>query len=246
MSEPIGITIAISLLSALMALFPIAHGSTATTEPSGIILSTNEVAYVLGETVQVNGKVEFPQDLNNLMVMKVFTPSGELFRVNEFKINNDGGFVWSFNLPTTDTGEWTINARFSTKESQVVINVLEADVFDKVLLDSATLQDSQGNNITSVGGRVGESIAIGATLVNDEQVSQPFMLIVQIADEDGVVSSMLLTLGSFQPEESINPSVSWLPEEQGSYTAEIFVWSSLNSPTPLVEKHAVAFNINSV
>ncbi len=56
---------------------------------------------------------------------------------------------------------------------------------------------------------------------------------------------MLLTLGSLQGGESIERSMSWLPEEKCSYTAEIFVWSSFDGPMPRVEKHSVAFNINS-
>jgi hypothetical protein len=40
-----------------------------------------------------------------------------------------------------------------------------------------------------------------------------------------------------------NMAMSWLPKEQGPYTAEIFVWSSLSSPSPLVEKQTVAINI---
>jgi hypothetical protein len=244
---PRPIAIAVSLLPALLiAVFPLsaAQGSAGMVEPSGVTVSTNEVAYVLGEAVQVTGQVEPPLDLNNLLRITVFTPGGERFRIDEFKINNDGRFTWSFNLPTTEAGQWVINARFSTKETEATITVLETDIFDKVFMESPTLFDVQGNAIASVGGRVGENVAITAALVNDEQVLQPFTFIVQIIDEDGAASSMLLTLGSLQPGESINPSVSWLPKEKGAYTAEIFVWNSLNSPTPLVEKQAVAFTIS--
>lgn len=244
---PRPIVIAVSLLSALLiAVFPLsaAQGSADIIEPSGITISTNESAYVLGEMVQATGKVEPPLDLNNLLRITVFTPSGEMFRIDEFQISSDGRFTWSFNLPATGEGQWTVNARFSTKEAQAAITVLETDIFDKVFMESLALLDVQGNAITSGEGRVGESMTITATLVNDELVLQSYMFIVQVIDEDGVVSSMLLTLGSLQPDESINPSVSWIPKEQGAYTAEIFVWSSLNSPTPLIEKQAVAFSIN--
>jgi hypothetical protein len=62
------------------------------------------------------------------------------------------------------------------------------------------------------------------------------MFIAQVINEEGAVSSLLLTLGSLQPGESINPSLPLMPKEQGIYTAEIFIWSSLSAPTPLVEK----------
>lgn len=246
MPRPIVITV--SLLSALLvAVFPIsaAQGSSGIVEPSGMTVSTNEAVYVLGETVQVNGQVEFPLDFNNLLVMTIFTPSGERFVIDEFEINTDGRFTWSFNLPTTEAGQWIINARFSTKEAEAAITVLETDLFDKVFIENPMLFDVQGNAITSGEGRVGESMTITATLVNDEQVSQSFMFIVQVINEEGAVSSLLLTPGSLQPGGKINPSVPWLPMEQGAYTVEIFVWNSLNSPAPLVEKQTMAIAINS-
>jgi hypothetical protein len=245
---PRSIVIAVSLLSALLVAvssMSAAQGSAGMVQPSGMTISTNEDAYVLGETVQVTVQVQPPLDLNNLLVMTIYKPSGETFRIDEFEINNDGRVLWSFNLPTTEAGQWVVNARFSTREAEAILTVLETDIFDKVIMETPALLDVQGNEITSGQGKLGESIAITATLVNDEQVSQPFMFIVQIIDEDGVAGSILLTLGSLQAGESINPSVSWLPIEQGAYTAEIFVWSSLSSPTPMVEKQMVSFSIIS-
>ena len=245
---PRSIVIAVSLLSALLiavSQMSAAQGSTGMVEPSGMTISTNEAIYVLGEIVQVTGHVQPPLDLNNLLRITIFLPDGEIFRIDEFKINNDGRFTWTFNLPATETGQWVVNARFSTKEAETAITVLETDIFDKVFMENPTLLDVQGNEITSGEGKFGESIAITATLVNDEQVSHSFMFIVQIINKDGAAGAVLLTLGSLQPGESINPSVSWLPKEQGAYTAEIFVWSSLNDPTALVQKQAVAFSVTS-
>ncbi|MGI0049638.1 MAG: hypothetical protein ACREAW_08855 [Nitrososphaera sp.] len=245
---PRPIVIALSLLSPLLiavSQMSAAQGSAGIVEPSGMTISTNEAIYVLGETVQVTGQVQPPLDLNNLLRITIFLPDEEIFRIDEFKINNDGRFTWTFNLPANDTGQWVISARFSTIEAETTITVLETDIFDKVFMDSPALLDVQRNEITSGEGKFGENIAITATLVNDEQVSHSFMFIVQIINKDGAVDAVLLTLGSLQPGESINPSVSWLPKERGAYTAEIFVWSSLNDPTPLVQKQAVAFSVTS-
>jgi hypothetical protein len=246
MPRTVATAITVSLFSALLAAaFPLnaAQGSTGMVEPAGITLSTNEVLYVLGEAVQVTVQVQPPLDLNNLLRFSIYTPGGDTFRIAEFAINNDGHFVWTFDLPQSEAGQWTINAKFSTKDAEATIDVLEAGVFDKVFIESAALFDVRGNEMASGEGRVGESIAVTATLVNDEQVSQPYMFIVQIIGDDGAASSLLLMLGTLMPGQSANPSVSWLPREQGAYTAEIFVWSSLSSPAPLIEKHTVAFSI---
>jgi len=238
--------ITISLLTALLAAalpLPAAQGTTGVLVPAGITISTNERLYVLGEAVQVTVQVQPPLDLNNLLRFSIYTPSGDVFRIAEFPINNDGHFVWSFGLPSSEAGQWTINAKFSTKDVETTIDVYEASVFDKIFIESAALLDVRGTEVASAQGRVGENIAVTATLVNDEQVSQQFMFIVQIVDDEGVASSVSFTLGSLAPGQSASSSVSWLPREQGAYTAEIFVWSSLSSPAPLVERHTVPFSI---
>ncbi|MEW6604318.1 MAG: hypothetical protein AB1351_06470 [Thermoproteota archaeon] len=242
MSRPIAALAAIALLSTLSWTLTVVHGSSTS---QGITMSSNETKYVLGERVQLTGKVEFPLNLNNLMRMTIYTPSGEIYRIDEFEINTDGGFTWSFTLPTTEAGKWIVNARFDTREAEVVIDALVADVFDKIYIESANVLDLYGNNITATGGSVGKSLTISTILVNDEQIEQSFMLLVQILDQERTAESMILTLGSLEAGESIERSVSWLPEKKGNYTAEIFVWSSLDGPMPLVEKHSTAFSINS-
>ncbi|HEX7032150.1 MAG TPA: hypothetical protein VF172_04040, partial [Nitrososphaera sp.] len=127
-------------------------------------MSSNETTYVLGERVQLTGKVDFPLNLNNLMRMTIYTPSGTIHRIDEFEINNDGGFTWSFTLPTTEAGKWTINARFDTREAQVVIDVLAADIFDKLYIQSVEVTDLQGNSLTPAGGVVGKNLAISTTV----------------------------------------------------------------------------------
>jgi hypothetical protein len=80
--------------------------------------------------------------------MTVYTPCRTIFLIEEFDINSDGHFTWSFNLPTTEAGEWVVNARFSTKEAEAAITVLETDLFDKVFMENLTLLDLQGNAVT--------------------------------------------------------------------------------------------------
>lgn len=158
MPRTIATAITVSRFSALLAAaFPLhaAGGSTGMVEPAGINMSTNEVLYVLDEAVQVTVQVQPPLDLNNLLRFNVYTPGGDTFRIAEFAINSDGRFVWTFDLSSSEAGQWTINARFSTKQVEATINVLETDVFDKVFMESAALFDVRGNEMMSGEGRVG-------------------------------------------------------------------------------------------
>lgn len=90
------IVISVSLLSALLiAVFHLsaAQASSGTIEPSSVTISTNKAANLVGETVHVTGQIGYPLDLNNLLRIMVFTPSGQTFRIDEFKINSDGCFT---------------------------------------------------------------------------------------------------------------------------------------------------------
>ncbi|HXG06342.1 MAG TPA: hypothetical protein VNI77_03340 [Nitrososphaera sp.] len=103
--------------------------------------------------VQLTGRADFPLNLNNLLRMTVCTPSGVVHRIDEFKINNDRAFAQSFTPQTTKASKWTINARFDIWEAQVVIDVLAADLFDKLFTFKHTCGSSAGRQHYTWRGR---------------------------------------------------------------------------------------------
>lgn len=229
-----------ALVFASFIFSPISAGATTQASPP-IIMSTSEQSYVAGELVNIKGQIEPPVTAGHLLVMRVFSPGGEFYRQIELEIDRDGIFSWSF-LPTGAAGEWRVDAQFSNKEAETTFMILEEDLFSKVVLANPMLTDIQGRKIES--GNAGDNVMVTASLANDEpDVQQPFVFIVQIAGEDGEVELLSLTLGSLGPGQSADPSVSWLPDTSGTYTATIFVWSSLGSPSPLVEKQTITFAI---
>lgn len=81
--------------------------------------------------------------------------------------------------------------------------------------------------------KVGKQVQITTDLTNGQDRTQPFAYIVQIRNQDGVVYSLSWITGTLDAGQSLSPSQSWMPTSPGTYTAEIFVWASVNNPDAL-------------
>lgn len=80
---------------------------------------------------------------------------------------------------------------------------------------------------------VGKQVQITTDVTNGQDRDQPFAYIVQIQNQDGVVYSLSWITGTLNAGQSLSPSQSWMPTAPGTYTAQIFVWASVNNPDAL-------------
>jgi hypothetical protein len=80
---------------------------------------------------------------------------------------------------------------------------------------------------------VDKQIQITADVSNGQDKDQPFAYIVQIKDQTGVVKQLSWLTGTLTAGQSLSPSQSWTPTTTGSFTAEIFVWNSIDNPDAL-------------
>ena len=81
--------------------------------------------------------------------------------------------------------------------------------------------------------KVGKQVQITTDVTNGQDRTQPFAYIVQIQNDDGIVESLSWITGTLDAGQSLNPSQSWIPTTPGNYTAQIFVWASVNNPDAL-------------
>ncbi len=90
---------------------------------------------------------------------------------------------------------------------------------------------------------INKQVQIVADVTNGLDRDQPFAYIVQVFDSNGVVVQLSWLTGTLTAGQSLSPSQSWTPAVPGNYTAQIFVWSSINNPdalsAPLVMKISV-------
>jgi hypothetical protein len=96
---------------------------------------------------------------------------------------------------------------------------------------NARVVDSLGNALTSV--KVNQQIQVTADLTNGQDRDQPFAYLVQIQDANGVTVSLSWITGTLTSGQKLNPSQSWTPTAAGTYTAQIFVWQSIDNPNAL-------------
>ena len=94
--------------------------------------------------------------------------------------------------------------------------------------------DELGNEVSDV--TVGSQVLISSKVSNNQTISQDFVHIVKVTDEDGNVVMLSFTQGTLNPNESRTNAFSWTPEATGTYTVEIFVWESFANPVALSPK----------
>ncbi|HVZ62278.1 MAG TPA: hypothetical protein VG896_01170 [Candidatus Nitrosotalea sp.] len=102
--------------------------------------------------------------------------------------------------------------------------------------------DSFGNAITGAV-KSGQQIQVTADLTNGQDRDQPFAYLVQIQDANGVTVSLSWITGTLTAGQSLNPAQSWTPQSSGTYTAQIFVWQSIDNPNALSPPLTTTINV---
>ncbi len=102
--------------------------------------------------------------------------------------------------------------------------------------------DSFGNAINGTV-KVGQQIQVTADLANGQNRDQPFAYLVQIQDANGVTVSLSWITGTLSAGQSLNPAQSWTPSSAGTYTAQIFVWQSIDNPNALSPPLSTTINV---
>ena len=72
-----------------------------------------------------------------------------------------------------------------------------------------------------------QQVVITANVENNLDKTQEFVFIYQVKSESGQVVEINWITGILSPGQSFEPGLSWIPDEAGDYTAEIFVWDNL-------------------
>ncbi|MFQ5969158.1 MAG: FxLYD domain-containing protein [Nitrososphaerales archaeon] len=106
-----------------------------------------------------------------------------------------------------------------------------SDLGSKVGVSRLSLVDQQGNGVGS--SAPGERVWIKSDLKNKLSADQGFIYIVQIKDNNGFPVAINWVDGTLTPNMSFAPSISWVPDEEGVYFAEVFVWHDMENPIPL-------------
>ena len=113
-----------------------------------------------------------------------------------------------------------------------------AATIDNSVLQDAKLVSDDDNTI-----QVDNQVMIVADLSNGQDRDQKFAYIVQIHNENDIVVSLSWLTGNLSPYQTFSPAQSWTPTQAGTYTVQIFVWESVDSPTPLSRPLLLTVNV---
>lgn len=113
-----------------------------------------------------------------------------------------------------------------------------AATIDDSVLQGAKLVSDDDNTI-----QVDNQVMIVADLSNGQDRDQKFAYIVQIHNENDIVVSLSWLTGNLSPYQTFSPAQSWIPTQAGTYTVQIFVWESVDSPTPLSRPLLLTVNV---
>ena len=115
-------------------------------------------------------------------------------------------------------------------------------------LERATISEPRLENAFGVkiedNVNVLQQIQISADVTNHQEKSQSFVYLVQIKDKSDFVVSIGWIGADFAPNQEFTPSLSWTPDKEGEYTAEIFVWEALINHKALSEYSMIQISVS--
>ena len=94
-----------------------------------------------------------------------------------------------------------------------------------------SFSDSFGNPLESLISQT--QIQIVGTIENQLNYDQEFIYFFQIKNSDNYVLSLSWIQGKLSPNQILDISQSWIPENSDNYVLETYVWNSLNDFIPL-------------
>lgn len=121
--------------------------------------------------------------------------------------------------------------RISSALVMIVFLVTFSSAFALSELERATMNDPRLENAfgqpVDDNVNVNQQIQISADIINNQEKSQNFVYLVQIKNENDFIVSLGWISGQLTPNQKLNPSLSWTPNDSGEFVAEIFVWEGL-------------------
>ena len=161
------------------------------------VISINEV-YALGPEDCTPNQVW----QNNACVDATTPPKNDLMITTSSKSVNQGDFL-------------IISGKINLQEAQNTMRELD--------ITNIRLVNAFGSKISDQIN-VNQQVQISADIKNNQEISQKFVYVVQVKNQNGVIVSLGWMNNSLNPGQTFSPALSWTPKNPEAYTVEIFVW----------------------
>jgi len=104
---------------------------------------------------------------------------------------------------------------------------------ERVIASNFRIEDLKGQVISIPTISEEKQVQLVANIKNQQDRNQNFVFFIQIQDSQGKAVSLSWITGTMMPLQSFSPSQSWIPHTFGTYTAQVFVWESVENPSAL-------------
>ena len=208
-----------------------------------LTISTDKSSYHYGDYYTISGQVN-PVVPNQLLSIEILHPSYPHPELVSIEPNANGSYLQtlSLRLKAIPSGNFSIIASYAGAKNQTTFSYVgpgcNPETFSPDLAirgmpeNNPRIVDASGNAIVGAV-KVRQQIQITTDLANGQDCVMPFAYIVQIQDSNAVTQSLSWITGTLDINQSLNPGQSWIPTAPGTYTAQIFVWDSLDNPNSL-------------
>jgi hypothetical protein len=111
---------------------------------------------------------------------------------------------------------------------------------DKIHLDNVGVINSFGQKFDEI--RSNQILQVAADITNHNDYKHDFVYMVEITNEDNVpVQPAKWMTGKLNPNQTLNVSLSWIPEETGEFTAAVFLGKGIDS---ILQVDDIKINVN--
>lgn len=208
-----------------------------------LTIHTDKTSYHYGEVSTISGKVD-PVVPNQIISIEILHPSYPHPEFLSITPNANGSYSYALPLEikAIPSGNFSTIASYAGAKNQTTFRYIGPGCSPQTFLSAPIIRgnfeniprivDLSGNAIVGAV-KVGQQIQVTADLVNGQDCVEPFAYIVQIQDDNGVTLSLSWLTGTLGINQSLNPGQSWIPTASGTYTAQIFIWDSLDNPNSL-------------
>jgi len=139
----------------------------------------------------------------------------------------------------SESGVETVEVQelFASAKIRLLVSPLE-----RAVASEPEIVNSKGESISKLS--VSQQILVQSEITNSQKKEQLFAYIVQIKDYAGATVSLSWVSGKLPAEESFKVAQSWVPDAQGRFSVEIFVWESIDNPTVLSPVRSIAIEVS--
>ncbi len=218
-----------------------------------ISMEMDQLRYNVGDRIAVSGTIS-KGILNKSLVLQVLDPKEKLYTRGQVQLEEDGTFEWTFKVAdTVSAGTWTVKTKYADQIATVSFEIVKPDLAvdtpepakpepkvsvlpmkfknEKITIARSAITDQTNADLSNVSA--GQLVVIQSVIRNNQETQETFAYVVQIKDSNGIVIKLESVEGVIPSAKSFTVGVSWIPEVTGTYSAETFVWRSLNEPVPL-------------